>query len=62
MAPEMQGRPELQEQAARSALTRRFMFGYWLAPELKEQVFEVLREFAERNGIPLVFQTYRNPS
>jgi hypothetical protein len=61
LAPEMQGRPELQEQAAQSVSTRRFMFGYWLAPQLKEQVFDVIREFAGRNNIELVFKAHRRP-
>lgn len=42
-----------------STLFRRWaMFGYWLAPALKRQVFEAMRAFAEARAIPLTFVEY----
>jgi hypothetical protein len=40
------------------ALPKRRMFGYWLAPELKVQVFETIEEFVARNQIPLKLTRY----
>ena len=32
---------------------RRYFFGYWLARDLKEQLFAVIEEFVRRNQVPL---------
>jgi hypothetical protein len=37
---------------------RRHLFGYWLAPELKAQVFETIEEFVRKNQIPLKMIRY----
>ncbi len=37
------------------------MFGYWLAPALKRQVFDVMRAFAEARAVPLRFAVYGTP-
>lgn len=37
---------------------RRQMFGYWLAPKLKVEVFETIEEFVTRNQIPLKMTRY----
>src|SRR5712692_4332044 len=37
---------------------RRHMIGYWLATELKVQVFETIEEFVKRNQVPLKVSRY----
>jgi hypothetical protein len=53
--------PELRAKDDPERWTDRVLFAYWLSPELKAWMFEVLQEFAERKAIPLSFKTYRNP-
>jgi hypothetical protein len=36
----------------------RHMFGYWLAPDLKVQLFEIIEEFVKKNQIPLKMTRY----
>ena len=37
----------------RTWFRQREMFGYWLAPEIKKQVFEAIEKFVVKHQIPL---------
>jgi hypothetical protein len=42
----------------RTWLPQREMLGYWLAPEIKEQVFEAIEKFVVENQIHLRLKRY----
>lgn len=39
---------------------RRVIIGYWLHPELKQEIFQQMSDFITKNNIPIMITQYKN--